>query len=96
MTIILFYLFSFFFNNEPSNKIYTLSLLDAFSFKMTVITEKGQMIRIGMQDNRIISRNTQGVRIINLEEGDRVVSATSVEPEEDEGAAGVPEPDPQP
>jgi DNA gyrase subunit A len=60
---------------------------------MMVITEQGQMIRIGAQDVRVISRNTQGVRIINLEEGDRVVSATTVEPEEDdEGAAGTPEP----
>jgi DNA gyrase subunit A len=57
---------------------------------MMVITEKGQMIRIGMQDNRIISRNTQGVRIIDLEEGDRVVSATSVEPEDEDPTAEVP------
>lgn len=51
---------------------------------LMLITEKGQMIRIGVRDVRSISRNTQGVRIINLEEGDRVVSATPVEPEDDD------------
>lgn len=51
---------------------------------MMVITEQGQMIRIGVQEIRVISRNTQGVRIIDLAEGDRVVSATTVEPEEEE------------
>lgn len=51
---------------------------------LMLITEKGQMIRIGVKDIRSISRNTQGVRIINLEEGDRVVSATPVEPEDDD------------
>ncbi len=49
---------------------------------MMIMTQQGQMIRIGVHDIRTISRNTQGVRIINLEEGDIVVSATSVEPED--------------
>ena len=50
---------------------------------MMIMTQKGQMIRIGVHDIRTISRNTQGVRIINLDEGDIVVSATSVEPDDD-------------
>ena len=53
-----------------------------------VITEQGQMIRMGVSDIRTISRNTQGVRIINLDEGDKVVSATSVDPEMDEANGG--------
>ena len=56
---------------------------------MMVITEQGQMIRIGVQDIRVISRNTQGVRIINLADEDRVVSATTVEPEEPETGDGA-------
>jgi DNA gyrase subunit A len=31
---------------------------------------------------RVIGRNTQGVRLINLDEGDKVVSATTVEPDD--------------
>ena len=54
---------------------------------MMIMTQKGQMIRIGVHDIRTISRNTQGVRVIDLEEGDIVVSATSVEPEEGEQPA---------
>lgn len=51
---------------------------------LMLITEKGQMIRISVDDIRTISRNTQGVRLISLSEGDRLVSATPVEPEDPE------------
>ncbi|MCX7818008.1 MAG: DNA gyrase subunit A [Kiritimatiellae bacterium] len=50
---------------------------------LMVITEHGQMIRIAVADIRVISRITQGVRVIQLEPGDRVVSATTVEPDEE-------------
>ncbi len=56
--------------------------------QLMVITEKGQMIRVGVPDIRVISRITQGVRVIQLEPGDRVVSATAVAPEEADEAAG--------
>jgi len=49
-----------------------------------LITEQGQMIRISVSGIRAISRNTQGVRLIALAEGDKLVSATPVEPEDDE------------
>lgn len=48
------------------------------------ITAKGQTIKIKVSDIRIISRVTQGVRLINLDAGDLLVSATTVEPDEDE------------
>ncbi|HMP75876.1 MAG TPA: DNA gyrase subunit A [Kiritimatiellia bacterium] len=51
---------------------------------LMLITEQGQMIRIGVHDVRLISRNTQGVRIINLDKDDRVVSATPVEPDDED------------
>ena len=50
---------------------------------LMLISEGGQMIRIPVSDVRVISRNTQGVRLINLESGDKLVSATPVEPEDD-------------
>jgi len=49
---------------------------------LMLITAAGQMIRIPINGIRTISRNTQGVRLINLAESDKLVSATPVEPEE--------------
>ncbi len=66
---------------------------------LMLITEQGQMIRISVGDIRTISRNTQGVRLISLSKGDKLVSATPVEPESDEPAADPPEtgqPEPTP
>ncbi|NLB60645.1 MAG: DNA gyrase subunit A, partial [Lentisphaerae bacterium] len=50
---------------------------------LMLITANGKMIRMNIGDIRVISRVTQGVRLIELDEGDRLVSATTVEPEED-------------
>lgn len=47
-----------------------------------LITAKGKMIRMGVSDIRIIGRSTQGVRLINLEEGDKAVSVSPVDSEE--------------
>jgi DNA gyrase subunit A len=52
---------------------------------LMIITEKGVMIRMPVDGLRVIGRNTQGVRLIDLDEGDRVVSATTVEPEDESG-----------
>ena len=59
---------------------------------LMLISAGGQMIRIPVSDVRVISRNTQGVRLINLDEGDKLVSATPVEPE-DEAATADGDPD---
>ncbi|NIP97729.1 MAG: hypothetical protein GWO24_31565, partial [Akkermansiaceae bacterium] len=53
-----------------------------------LVSEGGQMIRMAVKDLRTISRNTQGVRLISLAEGDRLVSATPVEAEDEETQAG--------
>ena len=50
---------------------------------LMMITANGQTIRIPVDGLRTISRNTQGVRLINLDEGDKLVSATPVEVDED-------------
>jgi len=50
---------------------------------LMMITANGQMIRIPVDDLRTISRNTQGVRLINLDENDKLVSATPVEVDEE-------------
>jgi DNA gyrase subunit A len=53
-----------------------------------LITEKGMIIRLNTADISTIGRNTQGVRLIQLEEGDHLVSvARLAEREEGEDAA---------
>ncbi len=61
--------------------------------RLMLISEGGQMICIGAGDLRVIGRNTQGVRLFNLSEGDKIVSAAVLDPEDDapeieEGAEG--------
>jgi DNA gyrase subunit A len=52
-----------------------------------LITEKGMIIRLNTADISTIGRNTQGVRLIQLEAGDHLVSvARLVEREEGEDA----------
>ncbi len=51
--------------------------------RLMLISEGGQMICIGASDLRVIGRNTQGVRLFNLKEGDKLVSAAVLDPEED-------------
>ncbi len=55
--------------------------------ELMVITRHGVIIRLPVDDIRVIGRNTQGVRIINLAEGDQVMDvARVVEEEGEEGA----------
>ena len=39
---------------------------------------KGQTIRVGMKDIRVMGRATQGVRIVDLKEGDKVADIVKV------------------
>jgi len=43
-----------------------------------IMTEKGIAIRLKCKDLSVISRNTQGVRLVRLEEGDKVAGLASV------------------
>ena len=53
--------------------------------QLMLVTNTGKIIRLRVHDIRVIGRNTQGVRLIDLEEGERVVSlARLAEQEEDE------------
>ncbi|HET7392158.1 MAG TPA: DNA gyrase subunit A [Candidatus Binatia bacterium] len=55
--------------------------------QLMLVTNNGKIIRLRMRDIRVIGRNTQGVRLIDVEEGERVVSlARLAEKEEDEEA----------
>jgi DNA gyrase subunit A len=57
--------------------------------QLMLVTNAGKIIRMRIKDIRIIGRNTQGVRLIELEEGERVVSlARLAEKEEEEEIEG--------
>jgi DNA gyrase subunit A len=58
-----------------------------------LITEKGMIIRLNTADISTIGRNTQGVRLINLEDGDHLVSVARLadrEEAEDPAPGGTP------
>jgi len=46
--------------------------------ELMIITQKGVVIRLPISGVSVIGRNTQGVRLINLGEGDRVVDVARV------------------
>ncbi|MFN5006284.1 MAG: DNA gyrase subunit A [Ignavibacteria bacterium] len=54
---------------------------------LVVMTTGGILIRQPVKDVRIIGRNTQGVRLIRLEEGDQIADITTVPHEEDDDSA---------
>jgi DNA gyrase subunit A len=43
-----------------------------------VMTANGKLIRVKSTDIRMVGRATQGVRLINLDEGDKVVTAATL------------------
>jgi DNA gyrase subunit A len=60
---------------------------------MMIITKAGTAIRMHVDEVRVIGRNTQGVRLINLRDGDEISSVTRIAREEDveiEGDAVAP------
>ena len=71
--------------NELTAK--TGNLVTAFgvheSDAIMIVTKKGTMIRMPVDGVRITSRSAQGVKLIDLEEDDVVMSATPVEPEDE-------------
>ena len=52
--------------------------------ELMIITTNGLIIRLPVRDLRPISRNTQGVRLINLGEGDRVIDVSRITPGEED------------
>lgn len=49
--------------------------------EVMLIANSGKVIRMDMGSVRVIGRNTQGVRLINLQEGEKVVGMDKVAPE---------------
>ncbi len=51
--------------------------------ELVIITNHGMVIRQSVKDIRVMGRNTQGVRVIRLKEGDKIADIAKVVPEEE-------------
>ena len=60
--------------------------------ELMIITTNGLIIRLPVRDLRPIGRNTQGVRLINLGEGDRVIDVSKITPNDEEDDSAPSEP----
>jgi DNA gyrase subunit A len=66
---------------------------------VVMMSNAGQTVRISMKDVRVMGRSTQGVRLVNLHEGDLLVGIQRLEHIETEKPAEAPQPEaikPQP
>jgi len=54
---------------------------------LVIITSRGQVIRTKVEEISLVGRNTQGVRIINVHEGEHVVSVENIVDPTEEGEA---------
>lgn len=54
---------------------------------MMLTTSQGQTVRTNCKQISVYGRNTQGVRLINLETGDKLVAIARVISEQQEAAA---------
>jgi len=57
-----------------------------------VMTANGKLIRVRSTDIRAVGRGTQGVRLINLDDDDKVTAATLIEGEAEDAAPAPPAP----
>ena len=62
-------------------RVNTIQLVDDNS-ELMVISQYGKIIRIDTKTIRSAGRATQGVRLLNLEEDDKVAAAVIIPPEE--------------
>ena len=51
--------------------------------ELVIISTKGMVIKQAVKNIRVMGRNTQGVRVIRLNEGDKIADIAKVVPEED-------------
>jgi DNA gyrase subunit A len=58
---------------------------------LMIITERGVMIRQPVDQIRLIGRATQGVKLIRLDEGDKIASVDKVVADREMDAMGIPE-----
>lgn len=57
--------------------------------ELVIISTQGMVIRQTVRDIRMMGRNTQGVRVIRLNEGDSIADISKVVPEDDNGVEDI-------
>jgi DNA gyrase subunit A len=67
-----------------NGKVVGIQLVDETS-ELIVISQYGKIIRIDTTTVRAAGRSTQGVKLLNIEEGDKVAAAVVIPPEEKNG-----------
>jgi DNA gyrase subunit A len=73
--------------SSRNGKVVALKAVQAKDDLM-MITAQGMIIRTGLDQIRSIGRNTQGVRLINLKQSDKLVAAEKIVSEEANNGAG--------
>jgi DNA gyrase subunit A len=68
---------------KKNGKVCSIQLVDDSS-ELMIISQFGKIIRIDTKTVRAAGRSTQGVRLLNLEEPDKVAAAVVIPPEEKE------------
>ena len=58
--------------------------------ELLMMTARGKLQRIAAADISVIGRNTQGVKIMSLDEGDTLVAVVRVPPEEEADTTPAP------
>ncbi len=71
-----------------NGKVVSIMLVDESSEAM-VISQFGKIIRVQTKDIREAGRSTQGVRLLQLESGDKLAAAVVIPPEERNGNGAV-------
>ena len=77
-------------NDKTGGVVGALTVKD--SDELMLITVGGQMVRTNVNDIREAGRNTQGVKLVNLDEGDKLQAIAPVISEEKEEVPGGTEP----
>ncbi|HEY8516635.1 MAG TPA: DNA gyrase subunit A [Candidatus Binatia bacterium] len=57
--------------------------------EVMLVTDRGRMIRLRVSDIRVVGRNTQGVKLLDVDDGERVVSMARVVEGDDRGEAAA-------
>jgi DNA gyrase subunit A len=57
--------------------------------QLMLVTDQAKLIRMSVGDTRVIGRNSAGVRLFNVADGEHVVSAARIEESEDEAEAVI-------
>ncbi len=71
-------------NNKTGNLVGVKTLTGDDSQEVIIISQQGQTIRLGLKNIPKLGRATQGVRIMRLNEGDKVVSLALVDKQTEE------------